>query len=116
MKKGFILFQTLLLFVNLTMILSFSHQILSNKLIQMQRMREMNNRYYIESEIIKQIREEFMYYDTKDFTKIIRLCLVHVTYDEENFEAHISVRGLYTFFAVLEYNDDYATVKNYYYE
>ena len=116
MKKGFILLQSIMLFLHLTMILSFTQQILSNKVTQLERVPEMNQRYYVESEIIKQVMEEFMYYDNKNFIRFIRFCFVYVRYEEEDFTAYITVRGMYNFNAVLEYNDEYAAVKDYYYE
>ena len=113
MKKGFILFHTLIVCVNLAYIIFSSNIILQNRLDQLNRTERLNEVYEIESSAIERIKEEFMYMDTKDFTFQMHGSRVKVYYEENT--AYISVLGKYTFHAVLDYNQDYARVERYYY-
>lgn len=113
MKRGFILFYTLIAYVNLALILSSANVILQNRLRMLNRTVQLNEVYEIEAYAIERIKEEFMYLDTKNFRFKMHGCTVFVEYDE--LTAYIDVRGRYGFYAVLEYNDEYARVKDYYY-
>ena len=115
MKKGFILLNTLILFVNISLMITCCTKILSYKMEMLERIEKNNRIYQIESTVIKRVRDDFMFFTTENFHQVINFSFVYVVYVEDQDLAYITSIGLYNFSAVLEYNQEYATVADYYY-